>query len=98
MRKLHITVRMDDGTVYEADTRSADYVAFEVEARKRGWGGLSDSPSSWEAFISYRSLIRTRQISMPFDKFLAEVDELDASPIPEAEPFPKTLLDDSSSS
>lgn len=98
MRKLDIRVVMEDGTVYEAETRSADYVAYEAEARKRGWGSISDSPSSWEAFVAYRALMRTRALSMPFDKFIASVDELEATPKPEAESFPKELLDDSSSS
>lgn len=98
MRKLNVRVRMDDGSEYEAETRSADYVAYEAESRKRGWGSISDSPSSWEAFVAYRALIRTRALSMPFDKFLAEVDELVAEPKAEADPFPKEQSDDSSSS
>ena len=75
MKKLAVHVVLDDGTVLDAETRTADYVAYEAEARKRGWGGVSDSPSSWEAFVSYRALSRTRAISMPFDAFLAAVDE-----------------------
>lgn len=98
MRKLNIRVVMIDGSTHEAETRAADYVAYEAEARKRSWGSISDSPSSWEAFVSYRALVRTRAISLPFDKFLAEVDELEATPVPEAEAFPKEQSDDSSSS
>jgi hypothetical protein len=98
VKKLAIHVVMDDGTTYDAVSRSADYVAYEAEARKRGWGTISESPSSWEAFISYRALIRTRAISMPFDQFLASVDELNASPLEDAEAFPKDLSDASSSS
>ena len=98
MRKLNIRAVMIDGSVLEAETRATDYVAYEAESRKRGWGSISDSPSSWEAFVSYRALVRTRAISLPFDKFLAEVDELDATPVPEADPFPKDLSGDSSSS
>ena len=80
MRKLEIHVVMDDGTEHDVSSRSADYVAYEAEARKRGWGTLSDSPSTWEAFVAYRALIRTREISMPFDRFLETVDIIEATP------------------
>jgi len=90
MRKLEITVVMDDGTKHEVSSRSSDYVAYEAEARKKGWGTLSDSPSTWEAFVAYRALLRTRAISMPFEKFLDSVDIIEATPA-ETEPLPKAL-------
>jgi hypothetical protein len=97
---------MSDGTVHDTETRSADYVAYEAESKKRGWGTLSDAPSTWEAYVSYRALIRGRLISMPFGdpaspqpgSFMAEADEIEATPIAEVEPFPKELSDDSSPS
>lgn len=90
MRKLEILVKMDDGTEHHVSSRSSDYVAFEAEARKRGWGTLSDNPSTWEAFIAYRALIRTREISMPWDVFLDSVDIIEATP-QETEALPKAL-------
>jgi len=90
MRKLEIHVVMDDGSQHDVSSRSADYVAYEAEARKKGWGTLSDSPSTWEAFVAYRALIRTREISMPFDRFLESVDIIEATPV-EVEPMGKAL-------
>jgi hypothetical protein len=90
MRKLEIHVVMDDGSQHDVSSRSADYVAYEAEARKKGWGTLSESPSTWEAFVAYRALIRTREISMPFDRFLESVDIIEATPV-EAEALPKAL-------
>jgi len=90
MRKLDIAVKMEDGTEHHVSSRSADYVAYEAEARKKGWGSLSDSPSTWEAFVAYRALIRTREISMPFERFLETVDIIEATPS-ETEPLPKAL-------
>jgi hypothetical protein len=97
---------MNDGTTYEAESRSADYVAYEAESKKRGWGTLQEAPSMWEAYVCYRALLRNRLVSMPFGdpaspnpgSFLAQVDELEATPIAEVEPFPKELSDGSSPS
>jgi hypothetical protein len=97
---------MSDGTIYDTETRSADYVAYEAEAKKKGWGTLQEAPSTWESFVSYRALIRNRLVSMPFGdpaspkpgSFMAEADEVEATPIVEAEAFPKELSDASSSS
>ena len=91
MKKLDITVVMEDGTKHEVSSRSSDYVAFEAEARKKGWGGLSDSPSTWEAYVAYRALIRTRAISMPFEKFMDSVDVIEAVPT-ETEPLGKAPM------
>lgn len=90
MRKLEIHVVMEDGSVHDVSSRSADYVAYEAEARKKGWGSLSESPSTWEAYVAYRALIRTRLISMPFDRFLETVDIIEATPA-ETEALPKAL-------
>lgn len=90
MKKLEIYVKMENGTEHRVSSRSADYVAFEAEARKKGWGSLADSPSTWESFVAYRALIRTREISMPFDAFLEQVDIIEASPT-ETEPLGKGL-------
>src|SRR6478752_6257146 len=97
---------MKDGTTHDSESRSADYVAYESESKKRGWGTLQDAPSTWEAYVCYRALVRNRLLSMPFGdpasprdgSFLAEVDELEATPIAEVEPFPKEHSDDSSPS
>lgn len=90
MRKLEIHIKMEDGSEHNVSSRSSDYVAYEAEARKKGWGTLSDSPSTWEAYVAYRALIRTREISMPFDRFLETVDIIEATPA-ETEALPKAL-------
>jgi len=97
---------MRDGTTYDSESRSADYVAYEAESKKRGWGTLQEAPSTWESYISYRALVRNRLVSMPFGdpaspnagSFLAEVDELEATPIAEVEPTQEAPLDASSPS
>ena len=106
MKKLSIHVEMSDGTVHDTFSGMADYVAYEAESKKRGWGTLQESPSTWEAYVSYRALLRQRLVSMPFGdptspkpgSFMGEVVELEANPIVEVEPFPKELSGDSSPS
>lgn len=90
MKKLDIYIKMEDGTEHSVSSRSTDYVAYEAEARKKGWGSLADSPSTWEAFVAFRALVRTRAISMPFDRFLDTVDIIEATPS-ETEPLGKAL-------
>jgi hypothetical protein len=92
MRKLEIVVVMENGDKYEVSSRSSDYVAFEAESRKKGWGSLADSPSTWEAYVAYRALLRTRAISMPFDVFMDSVDIIEATP-QETEPLGKAPTD-----
>lgn len=94
MRKLEIFVKMENGEEHKVSSRSTDYVAYEAESRKRGWGTLAESPSTWEAFVAYRALIRTRAISMPFEMFMDSVDIIEANPT-ESEPLGKAPTDGS---
>lgn len=96
MRKLDVTVHLN-GDVFTAETRPHDYMAFDLESKKRGWGSLAEVPSTWEAFISWRALSRTRQISMPFEAFAEQADYINAEQA-EVEALPKDQTADSSSS
>lgn len=91
MKKLDVRVVMEDGTEYTGQSRASDYVRYETTAKGKGWGSLGDNPSTWEAFISWAVLQRTKQISLPFEKFLEEADVIDASPVAEVEALPKNL-------
>lgn len=91
MKKLDIKVTMEDGSVYTGQSRASDYVRYETNAKAKGWGTLSDNPSTWEAFVSWAVLQRTKQISMPFEKFLEEADIVDATPVAEVEPLDPPL-------
>src|SRR3954465_12704213 len=81
MKRLAARVEMLDGRVLEAKTSTADSVLYEAPGRRQKppWGGVSESPSQWEAFVSWAALRRTGQYADNFDAFLREVDLVDAS-------------------
>jgi hypothetical protein len=72
---------MADGRVLEAKTVMKDYLLFETTAKRQKppWGGISDNPSRWEAFVSWAALRRTGQYSAGFETFTDEADIVDAS-------------------
>jgi hypothetical protein len=93
VRRLQITVKMDDGAVYEVTSKAADVVKYELEGPRRGWPKLADAPNTWETAVAYFALLRTKQISMPWEKFLAELEDINSDVLaaPEVAPFPKEL-------
>ena len=80
MKRLSVHVEMQDGRAFDAKTSTADYVLYETTGRRQKppWGGISESPSQWEAFVSWAALRRTGQFSGSFDAFMREVDLVDA--------------------
>lgn len=81
MKRLHVRAEMADGRVLEAKTMMKDYLLFETTSKRQKppWGGISDNPSRWEAFVSWAALRRTGQYSAGFETFTEELDIVDAS-------------------
>lgn len=79
---------MTDGRVLETTTALKDYVLYETTAKRQKppWGGISDNPSRWEAFVSWAALRRTGQYSPGFETFLDEAEIVDASTEEPVEP------------
>lgn len=88
MKRLTITATMNDGRVLEARTAMKDYISYETTARRQKppWGGVSDNPSQWEAFISWAALRRTGQYAGSFDTFLDEAEIVEANAEEEVDP------------
>jgi hypothetical protein len=65
----------------EATTALRDYILFETTAKRQKppWGGITENPTRWEAFVSWAALRRTGQYPGGFDTFLDEVEVVDAS-------------------
>jgi len=82
MRRLQGTVEMADGTTFEYETRTADYVRFEHVGRKHGWGGVGANPALWEAFTAWAALNRTAQYAGTWDEFLTDAVTVDARQVP----------------
>jgi len=92
VKRLDVHVELFDGRVLETKTSLADYVLYETTAKRQKppWGGVSESPSRWEAFVSWAALRRTGQYAGSFDAFLTEADLVDASTEEPVEPTPGT--------
>lgn len=73
--RIHIV--MDDGTVYDIQTRNVDLVAFDRErGRHRDWPAAQDGPFLWGTFLAWHHLRRTGQLDMTltaFEQAAAEV-------------------------
>jgi hypothetical protein len=91
---------MADGRTFDVKTATKDYILYESTARRQKppWGGVSDNPSQWEAFVSWAALRRTGHYSAGFETFLDEVDLVDASSDEPVDPTNEDLGDGSSSS
>ena len=81
MKRLNVRAEMVDGRVLETTTAMKDYILFETTGKRQKppWGGLSDNPSRWEAFVSWAALRRTGQYAGGFETFLDEADIVDAT-------------------
>jgi hypothetical protein len=97
VKKLNIRTEMDDGQVFHTTTKTADYLLFETTAKKHRWGGLSENPALWEAFLAWASLKRTGQYALTWEKFTAEVDSVEATQI-DVDPMNAEVGDGSSPS
>jgi hypothetical protein len=81
MKKLTIRTVMDNGDEFDTTTKTADYILFEKTAKTHRWGGLSENPALWEAFLAWASLKRTGQYTLTWEKFLDEVDIVEATQV-----------------
>jgi hypothetical protein len=81
MKKLDIHIEMENGDVFETQTKTADYLLFEVTAQKHRWGSMSDNPARWEAFLAWASLKRIGKYTAPWEQFLKDVEIVDAKPV-----------------
>jgi L-alanine-DL-glutamate epimerase-like enolase superfamily enzyme len=93
VKRLDITVTLDDGQVLTVRSRAADLVRYETEAGRRGWGTISSAPNTWETAVAYFALLRTKQVSLPWEKFLEQLADVDTdiAAAPEVAPLPKEL-------
>lgn len=96
MKRLHATAEMADGSVLKADTTTKDYILYETTGKRQKppWGGISENPARWEAFISWSAFRRTGQYAGSFDAFLDDVEMVEAAGETEVDPTPSDPGDD----
>ena len=80
MKRLNIKIAMDNGDEFEVQTKTADYLLYEQTAKRHKWGGVSDNPALWEAFLAWASARRVGKFSGTWEAFQKEVDIVEASP------------------
>jgi hypothetical protein len=88
MKRLDVHATLFDGTELKATTALRDYILFETTAKRQKppWGGITENPTRWEAFVSWAALRRTGQYTGGFDQFLDEVEVVDASSEEDVDP------------
>lgn len=87
MKKLDLHIEMNDGTKFDVQSKTSDYLLFESTAKRHKWGGISDNPAKWEAFIAWAALKRLGLTELTWEDFVDEVDMVegrsdDADPTP----------------
>jgi hypothetical protein len=88
VKRLNVHAEMVDGRVLEARTALKDYLLYETTAKRQKppWGGISDNPSRWEAFVTWAALRRTGQFPGSFESFTDEAEIVDANAEEEVDP------------
>lgn len=92
MKKLDIKIDMDNGDHFDVQTKTADYLLYETTAKKHRWGGVSDNPAQWEAFLAWAALRRLGKYSGTWESFVKEVDIVEAKQI-DVDPTPEVVGD-----
>ena len=78
MKRLDIHIEMENGDVYDVTTKTADYLLFETTAKRHKWGGVSDNPALWEAFLAWSAARRVGKFAGTWETFQKEVDMVEA--------------------
>lgn len=97
MKKLDVHIEMDNGDVFDVQTKTSDYMLYEETAKRHKWGGLADNPAKWEAFLAWSALRRLGKYGGTWETFKGEVDIVEATQI-DVDPTPTAVGDASLSS
>lgn len=100
MKRLDVKATLFDGRELTAKTALKDYILFENTGRRQKppWGGISDNPTRWEAFVTWAALRRTGQYSAGFETFLDEAEIVEADSESDVDPTNEVATEDFSSS
>lgn len=79
MKSATLTVEMVDGTTLSGRTIMPDMLRYEETAKRQKppWGGISDNPAVWEAFVSWAALTREGKWSGTFEEWKQSVASID---------------------
>lgn len=94
IRRLELTVTMDDGSTLEVTVGNPDMLRYDEERAKRGWPASAvDAPILWQTFCAWAALTRHKQLDgMPWEafKYAAEdVTVVSAAPVDPTAPAPE---------
>lgn len=70
MKRMHMTVELNDGTIITADSAAVDYLRYEQTAKRHKWGSMTENPAIWEIFIGWCAVTRTGQWSGSWEDFI----------------------------
>jgi hypothetical protein len=80
MKRLDIHIEMENGDTFDVKTKTADYLLFETTAKRHKWGGVSENPALWEAFLAFAASRRVGKFTGTWEVFQKEVDIVEATP------------------
>lgn len=70
-------VTLTDGTTFVVRITNREFIAWDMTARKRDWGALSDQPFLGATFLAHRAAIREGLTKLTWDQWTDQVDALD---------------------
>jgi hypothetical protein len=70
-------VSLADGTTFTVRITNREFLAWDMTARKRGWGALSEQPFLGATFLAHRAAIREGLTSLTWDQWQDQVDLLE---------------------
>jgi hypothetical protein len=93
IRRLELTVTMDDGTVHEVTVGNPDMLRYDEERAKRGWPATAtDAPILWQTFCAWSALTRRKQLDgMPWEAFKFAAEDVTVVKAPPVDPTPPAL-------
>lgn len=72
IKRMTITVLMENGDTWDVQTTTRDYVAYDQTAKRQRppWGPMTENVALWEAFIAWNASKRLGHYSKPWEQFL----------------------------
>lgn len=88
LRRLELTVVMDDGTTHFVLVGNPDMLRYDEERAKRGWPSTAtEAPILWQTFCAWASLTRHKQLDgMPWEAFKYAAEEVTVNQAPPVDP------------
>jgi hypothetical protein len=98
VKRMTIAIEMTDGSKWDVQTTTRDYVAYDQTAKRQRppWGPMGDNIALWEAFVAWHASKRLGLYAKPWETFLDECVAADGKADETVDPTLSGVGEDSS--